>query len=58
MHHEQMEDFKHRMEVQHEKEVTKLQAKITKLQAARDDSAREKGETAKELLSLKAEVRA
>lgn len=52
-----MDDLKHRLQIQHEKETAKLLTKITRLEAARDESVREKGETAKELLSLKAEVR-
>ncbi|ORY84163.1 hypothetical protein BCR35DRAFT_303248 [Leucosporidium creatinivorum] len=54
---QQMDDLKHRLQIQHEKETAKLVVKITRLEAARDESVREKGETAKELLSLKAEVR-
>jgi hypothetical protein len=53
-----MEDLKHRLQTSHEKDLAKLQAKITRLESARDESVREKGETAKELSSLKAEVRA
>ena len=53
----QMDDFKNRLQLQHEKDLAKLLAKITRLEASRDELVREKGETSKEMLGLKAEVR-
>lgn len=52
-----MDDQKHRLQAQHEKDIAKLQAKVTRLEASRDEAVRDKSETAKEILSLKAEIR-
>lgn len=52
-----MEDQRHRLQAQHEKEIAKLQAKLTRLEASRDEAVRDKSDTAKEILSLKAEIR-
>lgn len=49
--------MKNRLQLQNEKDLAKLQAKIARLEASKDELLREKGETSKEMLGLKAEVR-
>lgn len=54
---QQLEEYKQRMQAQHDKEVAKLQSKIARLESAREESHAHKAEAAKELASLKAEIR-
>ncbi|KAM0791572.1 hypothetical protein ACM66B_006018 [Microbotryomycetes sp. NB124-2] len=53
----QMDEYKQRIQAQHDKDVAKLQAKINKLELAREEAHSSKADTARELASLKTEVR-
>ncbi|KAK4047143.1 hypothetical protein OIV83_005595 [Microbotryomycetes sp. JL201] len=52
-----MEEYKQRIQAQHEKDLAKLQAKITKLELVREEAHSSKADTAREMASLKTEVR-
>ncbi|GAA5863019.1 hypothetical protein JCM8547_003653 [Rhodosporidiobolus lusitaniae] len=56
-HKQQLEDLRHRLSQQHEKDLAKLQAKIGRLETAREESAKEKAEQANELSTVKSENR-
>ncbi|KDE04879.1 hypothetical protein MVLG_04738 [Microbotryum lychnidis-dioicae p1A1 Lamole] len=54
---QQMDELKARISNQHEKELAKLQGKISRLEASREEGVKERQEMSKELLSLKSELR-
>ncbi|SCZ88455.1 BZ3500_MvSof-1268-A1-R1_Chr2-1g04421 [Microbotryum saponariae] len=54
---QQMDELKTRISNQHEKELAKLQGKISRLEASREEGVKERQEMSKELLSLKSELR-
>lgn len=53
----QLEDLRHRLQSQHEKDLAKLQTKVMRLESAKDEATRDKGELTKELAALKVEIR-
>ncbi|GAA6039480.1 hypothetical protein JCM8097_009572 [Rhodosporidiobolus ruineniae] len=56
-HKQQLDDQRHRLAAQHEKDLAKLQAKVTRLEGAREELGKEKTELGKELIALKSENR-
>ncbi|CEQ42481.1 SPOSA6832_04296, partial [Sporobolomyces salmonicolor] len=56
-HKQQLEDLRHRLITSHEKDVAKLQGKISRLEASRDELVKEKNESSKEVHGLKSEIR-
>ncbi|KAK4048257.1 hypothetical protein OIO90_005876 [Microbotryomycetes sp. JL221] len=53
----QMDEFKQRIQQVHDKEISKLESKVTKLSQAREEALSSKADAAKELVALKTEVR-
>lgn len=53
-----MEDLRHRLTTQHEKDLNKLQTKLSKVEIARDELVKERNDVRNELGVLKVEVRA
>lgn len=53
----QMEDMKHRLQTQHDKDLDKLQSKIARLELSRDEAVKDKSENTNEILGLKAVIR-
>ncbi|GAA5875388.1 hypothetical protein JCM1840_003145 [Sporobolomyces johnsonii] len=56
-HKQQLEDLRHRLTTSHEKDVAKLQGKISRLEASRDELVKDKNESSKEAQGLKSEIR-
>ncbi|GAA5967646.1 hypothetical protein JCM11641_005722 [Rhodosporidiobolus odoratus] len=56
-HRQQLEDLRHRLTASHEKEVTKLKAKLERADKAREEAAKDKIESTKEVSGLKSEIR-
>ncbi|GAA5947937.1 hypothetical protein JCM3765_007037 [Sporobolomyces pararoseus] len=56
-HKQQLEELKIRMNQQHDKELSKLQAKLAKYESSREELMKEKNENNKEVASLKNEIR-
>ncbi|GAA5820775.1 hypothetical protein JCM11251_003154 [Rhodosporidiobolus azoricus] len=56
-HKQQLEDLRSRLTAQYERDVAKLQGKLTKVEQAREEAGKEKGELGKEVASLKSEIR-
>ncbi|SCV72036.1 BQ2448_4730 [Microbotryum intermedium] len=54
---QQMDELKARLSNQHEKELVKLQSKITRLETSREEGVKERQEMSKELLGLKSDLR-
>jgi chromosome segregation ATPase len=52
-----MEELKNRLNVQHEKELARVQAKLVKLESTREELVKDKNEGNKELAGLKSEIR-
>lgn len=53
-----MEDLKHRLTTQHEKDLKKLQSKLSKVEIARDELVKERNDVRNEVGVLKIEARA
>ncbi|GAA6060097.1 hypothetical protein JCM10212_003505 [Sporobolomyces blumeae] len=56
-HRQQLEELKSRLTIQHEKELAKLQAKVSRLETSRDELVKDKAESGREVASLKSEIR-
>ena len=53
-----MEDLRHRLTTQHEKDLKKLQSKLSKVEIARDELVKERNDVRNEVGILKIEARA
>lgn len=52
-----MEDMRHRLTTQHEKDLRKVQSKLTKLELARDELVKDRNDIRNEVGVLKVEIR-
>lgn len=53
----QLEELRTRLAISHEKDLTKLHAKITKLESSREETVKDKNDVKSEVAQLKIEIR-